>query len=601
MSTVFPVEFEIYRDTGEKSSLLLFQSFTRDVSAGGMCVECKSFGKETEKRLLAPNTFLKLFINPAFASCPIEAVGRIVWIRKKEENSSIYLIGVAYTQIDNVSRSRLIRHARWLFWLPRALGVVGTVMACLLIVLLVHSQALVRENKKLVNQLIAGAEKKSSVAMELYELQKRKLQLENELTKARDQANVEKQKDLDAQLTNLQAGRQELEAAYQNLQQAGNRTESANLRQMYGWLKSHQNLKTGLVASFEGDSAIEDWGFTYDQSLACQTFLLFGDIKDAAAILSFYELHAERAGGAFFFAFDVSYGSAAASTVHVGPNVWLGIAAVQYEYAVHDGRFKKLAIEIGDWTLRAQDSEGGLKGGPDFSWYSTEHNLDAYAFFGMLYEITKDARYKTGQERVLSWIKKYAYSMKEKRLNRGKGDATIATDTFSWAVAALGPETLKKIEFDAEAIMDFAEKNCEVTVRYKLPNGKFTTVKGFDFAKAQHVGRGGVISTEWTGQVIVTYQVLADYFQSAGDKEKSALYRAKAVFYLNELQKLVITSPSRTGQGKGCLPYASLDNVDTGHGWRTPQGNRTGSVAGTSYGIFAWRSYNPFSLSERKK
>ena len=139
-----------------------------------------------------------------------------------------------------------------------------------------------------------------------------------------------------------------------------------------------------------------------------------------------------------------------------------------------------------------------------------------------------------------------------------------------------------------------------MSVSYKRSSGKTAAARGFDFAKAENIGRGGVISTEWTAQMIVTYQILSDYFKASGYPEKEAVYSQKANLYLNELQKLIITSPSRTGQGRGCLPYASIDNVDTGHGWRTPKGRRTGSVAGTAYGIFAWVGYNPFDLDNKK-
>ena len=265
-----------------------------------------------------------------------------------------------------------------------------------------------------------------------------------------------------------------------------------------------------------------------------------------------------------------------------------------------DGKYKGLARRIGDWLIQNQDPEGGLKGGPQFSWYSTEHNLDAYAFLGMLYEVTGDAKYHDAQEKVFRWLRKYAYSMTERRMNRGKGDATIATDTFSWAIAAIGPETLKAAEFDPEEIMDFAEKQCRVTVSYRRPKTHIVNkVTGFDFAKAQNIGRGGIISCEWTAQMIVSYQVLGDYFAAQHDKEKAVFYRDKANFYLSELQKLIITSPSKIGKGRGCLPYASSDNAETGHGWRTPKGMRTGSVSGTAYGIFAWTGFNPFDLKSR--
>ena len=191
---------------------------------------------------------------------------------------------------------------------------------------------------------------------------------------------------------------------------------------------------------------------------------------------------------------------------------------------------------------------------------------------------------------------KYSYSTKGAAVKRGKGDATIATDTFAWSIAAVGPKKLLEMGLDPEGILDFAQEHCAVKVNFQNADGQTLEVSGFDFAKAQNIGRGGVVSTEWTAQMIVSYQVLARYFKDTGDAEKAGRYFEKAQFYLNELQKMLIASPSRTGQGRGCLPYASADNVDTGHGWRTPNGSRTGSVAGTAYGLFAGKGYNPFEL-----
>jgi hypothetical protein len=144
--------------------------------------------------------------------------------------------------------------------------------------------------------------------------------------------------------------------------------------------------------------------------------------------------------------------------------------------------------------------------------------------------------------------------------------------------------------------MAFAETHCAVTVDYRRPDGARVALRGFDFTKARNLGRGGVISTEWTAQMIVAYQVLAQHHELAGDPAAAARYREKATLYLNELQQLFVTSPSKIGQGHGCLPYASIDNVDTGHGWRTPKGKQTGSLSATAYGIFAWMGYNPFHL-----
>lgn len=626
MSTVFPVEVQMHDAAGEKSSKTLLQGFTRDVGEGGMCLELKSFGKKTEELITLQNAKLSLYINPNFSKKPIHAFGRIAWTQKEDQGHAVlYRIGVAYIQIEEKSRKRIIRYARNLIWMPRiaALGVL--MLAGALIVYAWNNYYLVDQNQKLVNQVVEQAEKRSAVYAEIMDLQEKRREFETQLSateqkmkelqdsisqlavdnsqqkesyEAEIQKNKQTQNNLQLEIQKITEERKKIGTVDAAFQTNFPKLEKTTLKRMAEWVKTHQNLKTGLVTSFEGDSGLEDWGFTYDQSLACQVFLLFQDFHAAETILNFYNTRAEKESGAFFNAYHTVDGSPMEHQIKVGPNVWLGIAALKYEQRVKDGQFTKLATDIADWLVGMQDSEGGFRGGPEDKWYSTEHNLDAYAFLKMYEEITGDTKYTAIKEKNLSWIKKYAYTNKEKRMNRGKGDATISTDTFSWAVAAIGPNVLKELGMDAEAIMEFAEKNCKVSVEIIKPNGQKIKVKGFDFSKVGNLGRGGVISTEWTAQMVVAYQILSDYYSVLGDKDRSLRYYDKAVYYLNELQKLIITSPSRTGQGRGCLPYASTDNVDTGHGWRTPKGSQTGSVSGTAYCLFAWTKYNPLSSKE---
>ena len=612
MGTVFPVELQVFSNAGGQKSSRLLQGFTRDIGSGGMCIELKSFELETEELLRLPNAYLKLTINPVFSPTPIYASARIAWLKKEENVLPVkFLIGASYTEIDERSRVRILNYAKKLVWIPRLAAAGGVVMLVFLSLLFVQDQQLFQENKKLVNQLIDSAEKKSEVASRLNDLQKRKAFLEKELNEAQNTVknlrsstasltaeNTSQKNAYEKELTDLQTHQKTVGEELKNIQAGREKLKAAVLRQMVEWLKSHVNFHTGLISSYEGDASLEDWAFTYDQTLAAQVFLLFGDTQSAKNILSFYEFRAKKDLEGFASAYSTLDGQPLETQVSTGPNLWVGITALQYQRKTGDARFMALARQVADWAIGQQDSEGGLRGGPNLRWYSTEHNLDAYAFFSMLYQVTGEARYEEVKQRTLGWVKKYAYSAREKRMNRGKGDATIATDTFAWAVAAIGPAALKEISFDPEGIMEFAEKNCQVKVSYKEPSGKLVKVQGFDFAKAQNVGRGGVISTEWTAQMIVTYRILAGYFKGIGDGEKAQVYSDKASFYLNELQKLTLTSPSRTGQGRGCLPYASQDNVDTGHGWRTPKGQRTGSVSATSYGIFAWVGHNPFSLEK---
>ncbi len=375
--------------------------------------------------------------------------------------------------------------------------------------------------------------------------------------------------------------------------------EKASLEKMYQWIKVHQNPRTGLIASFEGDRSINDQAFTYDQALAVIIFTRSNDFEAAAKILNFYLSKAEKAKG-FYNGYYVLSGETAEYLIHSGPNLWLGIAVLQYTHKARDNRYLPIARDIANWMMNLQheDNDQGLRGGPEVSWFSTEHNIDGFAFFNMFYQWTQEVIYQEAGEGILSWLKKHAYDGPDVPIKRGKSDATIATDTYAWSIASLGPKRLISMGMDPEAVMRFAEENCGVSVEYLRPNGEQITIKGFDFAKGRHIGRGGVISCEWTAQMALSYKILSRYFAGISDREKEKVYKDKADEYLEELSKMVISSPSRTGQGQGCLPYASSDFVDTGHGWMTPKGRDTGSVSATIYTILAYRGFNPLELKE---
>ncbi len=372
----------------------------------------------------------------------------------------------------------------------------------------------------------------------------------------------------------------------------------ASIYKMLKWLKAHQTKATGLVLSYEGDRKLRNWGFTYDQALACQAFLILGEEEKAASILEFFSNRAKRLKGLFYNAYDVKSGTPSECIVHSGPNMWIAIAACQYVYRTNDDRFLRIAKDIAKEMMLLQKAsiDGSIRGGPDTDWVGTEHNLDAYALFNMLYGLTKEEAYKDAAMLTLDWLKDIGYNKQEGRFLRGRGDATIATDTFSWAIAAIGPATLSTNDMNPDGIMEFAEKECRVEAKFYRPEGRAVEVTGFDFAKAQNIGRGGIISTEWTAQMVVAFRIMSEYYMEKGNLEKGNIYKSKAEYYLSQLGKMVVSSPSPTGQGEGCLPYASMDNVETGHGWRVAKGRRTGSVAGTAYYIFAYEDYNPLKF-----
>jgi hypothetical protein len=96
--------------------------------------------------------------------------------------------------------------------------------------------------------------------------------------------------------------------------------------------------------------------------------------------------------------------------------------------------------------------------------------------------------------------------------------------------------------------------------------------------------------------MVLAYKIMAGYYSQQSIAVKARLYESKAEDYLMSLASMIISSPSASGQGESCLPYASRGAVDTGHGWTTPKGNATGSVASTAYALFAYYKYNPLEL-----
>jgi hypothetical protein len=433
--------------------------------------------------------------------------------------------------------------------------------------------------------------------MELEEVLK-KAALEKKTLEGRLQSLKQENEALKKGLKSTFEDEELLEEQLAGLRYESGGVEKAGIERMFEWVKLRQVRKTGLVLSYEGDPSLKDWAFIYDQALAAQAFIFMDEPERAKNVLDFFNNKAALSEGLFYNAYDAKTADPREYTVHSGPNIWVAISACQYTYWMGNAQFLEMAERIALKMIGMQSAspDGSISGGPGVNWVSTEHNIDAYALFNMLYRLTNKQEYASAALKALDWLKTSGYNSQEARFMRGKGDATIATDTFSWAIAALGPKALLNNGMDPDGIMEFAEKECRVRVKFYRPSGSVIDVTGFDFSKAGNMARGGIVSTEWTAQMIVALKIMADYYKIAGDTVKQNVYGSKAEYYLAQLGQMVISSPSPTGQGQGCLPYASIDNVDTGHGWRVACGRRTGSVAGTIYYIFAYTGYNPLSL-----
>jgi hypothetical protein len=627
LGSVFPVEIYL-RNSHNNSASHLIQAFTCDVSLGGLCLSINDPDSHILAIATTGSTPFDVSINMPIIGSPIKARVRVAWheIRSLERHRQL-LLGVFYDEIAPRDRQKILASARRIKWMPK-LGVLAIVLlACLLAASDYRATQLRSKNQELIRRFYKVQEEgqlyeRSATKMDAkyadlkarladsmktigsLQAQFAALKIEDPAILAQEKAvfderlaaALDEKSILEGQLKGIEERRVRASKLLDDVKGKKRQLEQAATENMYQWLKTHRNRFTGLVMSFEGDPSLRDWAFTYDQSLAAQVFFISGDKEQAAQILAFYRDKAAKRNGGFVNAYNVITGTPSEEVIHLGPNIWIGIAAVRYAEKTGDDAYLGLAESIARWVTGLKDKEGGLRGGPDVTWYSTEHNLDAYALYKMLYALTGKEIYNKEMAVTLKWIKDNTYSAKEGRMNRGKGDSTIATDTMAWAIAAIGPATLAKEGMDPESIMKFAEEHCLVSTSFNRPDGEAVNINGFDFAKSRNIARNGVISTEWTAQMIISYRVMADHYDQLGEKEKAKEYAGKSDYYLGELDKMIISSPSPSGQGAGCLPYASQPNSDTGHGWRTPGGQQTGAVAGTAYTIFAKKGYNPLSL-----
>ncbi len=624
LDSVFPVSFKLLNPPDKNALSGWLQGFTNNVGKGGLCLLVNNLKPYLANLIKAKQAKIALNIEMPLGARAIEALANIAWVKESPEHPEKLFIGLSYEEIAPLNNKRMMRYA-----LSKRMFVPLSISIILMLVLgfTLNSYVnfkLIQGNKALVKQLIVIIQETVAAKQKIGQINKEKkglelkiesLALQSQLLEEEKQRAKEEGKkvaELNSAIGLLTKEKAALQGDFIALQQKETSVteelldislkkaalEKINFEKMYQWLAIHQNPRTGLVMSFEGDNDIAGWAFIYDQSLAGQAYTYFNDFERARKLMDFFLKKAKRQGKLFFNAYYASDGQVAEYTVHSGPNLWLGIAMLQYAEKTKDRKYLALAEEIAEGiiALQDQDSEGGLAGGPQVDWYSTEHNLDAYAFFNMLYKITAQPQYLKARDKILGWVSKHTYDKGDIPIKRGKGDSSIATDTYAWAIAAIGPEKLEGLGMSPERIMEFAEEHCAVQVSYTRPDGLTVKIKGFDFAPQRNLARGGVISSEWTAQMILSFKIMADFYYKKQMENKAKTYEVKAEDYLGEIGNMIISSPSPSGQGESCLPYATQEYIDTGHGWMTPKGNSTGSVSGTAYTLFAYYKYNPLEL-----
>jgi len=392
---------------------------------------------------------------------------------------------------------------------------------------------------------------------------------------------------------------------------------------LQNWLLKNSDLATGLPYSHVGDERFENWAITYDSAVVTIAYVVTDRIKEAKKILDFYidTPNIWRLGGIIEAVNPTNPVLGEDWSVRTGSNLWMGIASFHLYKATGETKYLDLAKRLADFAISLQNTDknnpnfGGIRlgplGGPNvasdqhlgydqnqpsfYEVFATEHSIDAYALFNMLYQGTKDTKYNKVMAMVLNWLKRVAYNKEEHRFNRGykRGlvDPAIATDIHSWGISALGIDILDTFEHGlAERMIELIEKSCLSEVSYTKPDGKKIKVKGADFIDYKttaNLGRKPLVSPEWTFQLINAYSKLELDKLKRKDSKKASEYKIKREELIDNMLSLSIEQ-----NGTLTYPYATQAEAVIGHEYNTPKENNY-SCIGVAYAIIALSNFDP--------
>ncbi len=428
------------------------------------------------------------------------------------------------------------------------------------------------------------------------------------------------------------------------------------------FLERQRNQGTGLLESFHGSSnyyydeasqqyyaqkagLLDQQAFTYDLALAVIVYVINGQNKKADDILAvlkdnfFVEkngyiglLNAYQTSEFDVWGQDNLLMGVDGDRIHVGPNMWVAMASLQYDRLSHTAKYLDFAIAIAKWAYGlphfrfADGSRGavsmGSGWGPDWSTvYSTENIIDNYAVLQMLEEL-----YKTADEQeksifaankfglkeiqyekqcIKNWLLRVGFNKNYQSFNCGyneKGvDQTKALDTVSWSITALGPEVLVSWGLNPVKMIQFAEEN--FLVQQEI-NGEM--IEGFDFTDEQgkDKNRPRLIWWEGTGEMVLAYQVMADYSQRQGNPARAEAYQEKALRFLMAMERM----NEQAGLPEGVLPYTSIQPKDREvlntffYEWEIPRGRGgrwVSALSSTLWRILGMTGFNPLVHEQR--
>jgi hypothetical protein len=147
------------------------------------------------------------------------------------------------------------------------------------------------------------------------------------------------------------------------------------------------------VASGDPGAVVSGRAWTYDSAVTAAAAAATGREAAARRILDALA-RVQRADGGFASSYAAD-GSNPDRLLRTGAVAWVGLAAAAYRAGFCTTRYDGLITGVTRWLLErrvsapASPARGLLVGGPDVSWVSTEHNLEARAFFARLDDVSQ--------------------------------------------------------------------------------------------------------------------------------------------------------------------------------------------------------------------
>lgn len=284
----------------------------------------------------------------------------------------------------------------------------------------------------------------------------------------------------------------------------------------------------------------------------------------------------------------------------VGDMAWPGIALVRLFVATKATGYLDAAVRIGDWIINKATNRGTLGGfafGRDagdnpLPWLSTEHNIDAVAFFTMLNQVSPDARWVAAAASARGVIdamvsgKGYLYT--------GSPDGS----TLSTSPIPLDPQTWSWLALRDESLasgLDWARRNLATTdsseqSTSQLPDG--LTLSGVTFSDASLTSTASYngIRVHRQGVWLEGTAQLACAYADRGRRGRANPYLAQLRLAQRELGRGQHVGGAALRRG-GIVAASSL--IDTGFGFGYFQIQHVGA---TGWYVLAELGANPMRL-----